>query len=132
MLPQMAMLLGGRSGVTVSISNTSVSDNELYPTAAEAAIEFTSTGTISTGGTWLIGSTTGSSYEARATIVSGSLSGGSDVTGSWLALSSNRTWLVSRSSFGTSTCVFDLEIGLAGASSALDTARITLSAAVEP
>lgn len=66
------------------------------------------------------------SYEVRATIVSGSLSSGT--TGSWLALTSTRTWVVSRSSPGYSSCVLTIEIRLSG--TVLDTTTVTLEAEV--
>jgi hypothetical protein len=68
-----------------------------------------------------------SDYEVRASIVSGSLTSGT--TGSWLALTSNRTWTVSRDTVGTSTCVFTVEIRK-GSGSTLASATITLEAEV--
>jgi hypothetical protein len=123
---------GGGSG-TISISNTGPSHTVSSPSTATAYLELQNDGDMMTsngaGPDWLIGSVTGSDYECRATIVSGTLSTGT--AGSWLALSSHRSWTATRSSLGTKTCVFDLEIGLVGTSTALDTARITLTATVE-
>ena len=136
MRPMMALLLGGRAatgGGTVSISNETVTSETVTPTAAEATYSLLSDGQLETtsGGLsrWLIGSSSGSNYECRATIVSGTLSSGT--TGSWLALSSNRAWAVTRVSLGTKTCTIDVEIGLVGTSTALDTARIILTATVD-
>lgn len=66
-------------------------------------------------------------YEARVTVTSGSLSSGT--TGTWLALTSNRTWTVTRDTVGTSTCVFTVEIRK-GSGSTLASATITLEAEV--
>jgi hypothetical protein len=123
---------GGGSG-TVSISDTGASQTVSSPASATAYYELQNDGDVMTssgaGSDWLIGSVTGSDYECRATIVSGTLSTGT--TGSWLALSSHRSWTVTRSSLGSKSCTFDLEIGLVGTSTALDTARIFLTATVE-
>ncbi len=132
MRPMMAMLLGGRGSAFVSISDNEITDSAQSPGGAEAFYELQSDGdmlsTDGLGADWLVGSVTGSNYECRATIVSGTLSSGT--AGSWLALSSDRRWTVTRSSLGTKTCTFTLEIGLAGANTALDTATITISAEV--
>lgn len=65
-------------------------------------------------------------YEVRATVVSGSLSSGT--TGSWIALTSNRTWVVSGSiGGGESSCVLTVEIRK-GAGSTLASATVTLQA----
>jgi hypothetical protein len=133
MRPMMAMLLGGRNGAMVSISDTEVADVDTHPNGAAAIFTLESDGDLTTtpGSTidWLLGSTTGSNYECRATVTDGTLSSGT--SGSWLGLGSNRTWTVSRSSLGTKSCTFLLEIGLAGQNVALDSAFITLSATVE-
>lgn len=68
----------------------------------------------------------GAFYEARATMVSGALSGGT--TGSWLGLGSDREWTVQRNSAGTSVAQFTLEIRHAGSGVVLDTATIDLEA----
>ena len=130
-----AALRGRASTARVEISNQSVEDLETSGTAT-ASITFESDGGVSAvGGTqiidsqWLVNSTTGSNYEIRVTPTSGTFSSGT--TGSWLALSSDRTWAVNRASLGTKTCIATVEIGLVGTSTALDTATITISATVE-
>jgi hypothetical protein len=129
-----AALLGRSGGVgTVSISNTSISDAETYPSGATAALALESDGDFNASDAaltqWLLGSTNGSAYECRATLTSGSLSSGT--TGSWLALSSTRTWSVTRVSLGSKSCVFLLEIGLLGTNTALASATISLDATVD-
>jgi hypothetical protein len=127
-------LLGRRGGGgtgTVSISNVNAEDTAESPASASLSYALNSDGSSNEGGTagtWLIGSTSGSLYEARATVSSGSLSSGT--TGSWLALSSNRAWRVTRSSLGTSTCTFLVEIRDAATQTAQDSATITLAASV--
>lgn len=133
-----AALRAGRSGGsgggglgTISISDETVTDDDTSPASASAFYELQSDGNLLTttgSGSWLIGSTSGFLYECRATLTSGTLSSGT--AGSWLALSSTRRWTVSRASLGSKNCTFTLEIGLAGANTALDTASITLSATV--
>jgi hypothetical protein len=47
-------------------------------------------------GTWQTGSGTGSSYDVKVTVSAGAFDSGT--TGSWLSLSSNRTWEISTTS----------------------------------
>ena len=135
MRPLMVTLMGGRSNSlgTVGISNVNAETTSTYPSTATCRYSLNSDGSSNEGdtaGTWLVGSTNGAAYEAKVTVTSGSLSSGT--TGSWVALSSDQTWRVSRSSLGTSTCTFTVQIGLAGTSTALDSATVTLSATVDP
>lgn len=130
----MVTLLGRSGGAAISISDESVTDEQISPSSSTAFFELQSDGdtltSMGAGSDWLIGSTTGSNYECRATLVSGTLSSGT--TGSWIALSSDRRWTVTRSSLGIKPCTFTLEIGLAGANIALATAEITITAQVSP
>jgi hypothetical protein len=66
-------------------------------------------------------------YEVRATVTSGSLSSGT--AGSWLALTSNRTWtrLDSSAGDGANVCVLTIEIRYNGGA-VLDTSTVTLTA----
>lgn len=77
--------------------------------------------------TWLL-SGVNSSYEVRATLVSGTLTSGT--TGSWLACSTTRTWSVVNSASDNSvkTVVLTVEIRLASTGVVQDSATITLSA----
>lgn len=135
MRPMMAFL-PGRSGGIVSIQNETLDDTQTYPAAASAfytlandgAVEKILFGATTNIGTWLVGSGAYSSYESRATLVSGSTPSGTLNT--WQALSSDRSWGVSRSSYGTTTCVLTIEIRDA-AGTVRDAATITLSATVE-
>jgi hypothetical protein len=133
---QGAVLRGGRSAIIPSISDATYEAVAVSPASATAFFELQSDGdTLSNLGAplstdWLIGSTDGTAYECRATMLGGTtLTSGT--TGSWIALSSTRRWAVQRASLGTKDGVFLLEIGLAGANSALDSATIILTATVD-
>lgn len=54
--------------------------------------------------------TVGDAYEIRCTLHSGTLTGGSALTGTWLQLNSNRYWSVFRASPGTSVANVTIEI----------------------
>lgn len=76
-------------------------------------------------GEWLVSGNV-SDCEARATVTSGTLSGGT--SGSWLSLSSSLSWTRLRAINGVSTCIFTLEIRRTSDSTVLDTSTITLEA----
>lgn len=79
---------------------------------------------------WCTPTSAASSYEARVTVNSGSLTGGSGA-GTWLPLSSTRNWYVSESVSGNSNiCEFLVEIRLASTGVVKDSATITLTATV--
>ena len=79
-------------------------------------------------GNWIVPNTTASSYEVRATIVSGSLSSGT--TGSYLSLGTTRSWAVSANSPGTNqACTLTIEIRLtSGPGPVVATATVNLYA----
>ncbi len=81
-------------------------------------------------GDWITPKSSASNFECYATLSSGTLSSGT--TGSWLALTSERSWTRNRSTTGTSTAVIVVEIRKVGTSTVLDTATITLEANWEP
>lgn len=90
------------------------------------------TGTaMNDGGDWITPkAAAGAAYECRATLISGTLTSGT--TGSWLALSTTRTWGVnSGSPPGKKVCTFTLEIRRASDGVVLDTATITVDATAE-
>jgi len=79
---------------------------------------------------WCTPTSAASNYEARVTVTSGALTGGSGA-GTWLALSSTRNWYVSESVSGsTNICDFLVEIRRTGTTTVLDSANITLEAQV--
>ena len=69
-------------------------------------------------------------YECQATVTAGALTSGT--AGSWLALTSDREWEVTRTNdvLGTDTCTFTLEIRRIGTTVVLNSASITLNAEV--
>lgn len=69
-----------------------------------------------------------SDYEVRATLNSGTLNAGSSATGSWLALTSNRSWGVTRTVVGVAD-TGDLTIEIRkGSGATLASANVTLDA----
>lgn len=131
---------GTMAGARVSLSPTyTVSDLTISPTNASASFSLENDGdvariTVTTGGggtvdvgDWITPrSAAGAAYEARATVNSGSLSSGT--TGSWLALSSTRTWTLNQTSVGTTTCELTVEIRRASTGEVLDSTIVTLEA----
>lgn len=129
------MALGGD---TISIADRTASSLTTSPTTATATYRLETDGDIGASagnntvvdvGDWVSPKGGASdAYEARATIVSGSLTSGT--TGTWQGLGTQRTWTLNQPSAGTgpATCVFTLEIRRASDSVVLDTATITLSA----
>lgn len=77
--------------------------------------------------TWLVMGSSGS-YEARATLNSGSLTSGT--TGSWLALSSSREWTVTDSVFDLNPVEAEILVEIRNATTlaVIDSATVTLSA----
>jgi len=129
----------GTSNVVISITNQTISD--LDASAAYAYYFLTAGGQVAqstqAGGTgptnleqWCTPTSAVALFEARVTVTSGVLSGGSG-TGTWLALSTTRNWYVEEFTSGNSNdCTFTVEIRNASSGTVLDTATINLSAAV--
>jgi hypothetical protein len=129
----------GASGIVVEISDGSFSDLALDSTAS-VFIRLNSDGTISkddgnlanyTDTEWVSPTSTGigSSYEVRATMTSGVTPVGT--FNSWIALSTNRTWSLSRSSLGTTNSAFTLEIRDTATDTVQDSAAITFAVEVD-
>lgn len=68
----------------------------------------TTAGTVDVGDWVTPKSAAGATYEARLTVNSGSITG--SATGSWLALSTTRTWTTQRIATGVATANVTLEI----------------------
>jgi hypothetical protein len=128
----------GTTAETVTISDQFVTATRVASGTAVTVYQLASTGdinrTVNTNttdiGDWITPKSAASGYEVFATLVSGTLTSGT--TGSWLALSSSRSWNVNRSTFGTSTAVVGLQIRKVGTTTVLDSATITLEANWEP
>jgi hypothetical protein len=126
----------GKSSVTISITDQSISDATTDPVIPQAGYRLSSNGKVyevtTSGGateleTWCTPTAQASNYEALATIVSGSLTSGT--TGSWLALSTTRDWYLEEYSIdNTSACQFTVQIRRVGTATVLDTATIDLTA----
>lgn len=105
-------------------------------TLATATYGLNSDGTsVATGyspANWIDNVANAGNYEARCTLNSGTLSGGSG-TGSWLALSSNRSWYVQRAAgegVGLSQANITVEVRKIGTTTVLDSATVDIYAAI--
>lgn len=98
----------------VAITVTSATRITLSPTAATATYQLANNGDINVNGSdvgdWINPkAAAGAAYECQATVLSGSFTSGT--FGSWLALSSSRSWALTNSSAGTTaTASMTLEI----------------------
>ena len=104
-----------------------------YMLESDGDIQRITNGSLSDQGDWVNPkSAAPGPYRARVTMISGTLSGG-DAVNTWLPLTSDRVWTLTRPSppngNGTTTARFLLEID-DGAGNVLDTADITLNATI--
>jgi len=108
------------------------------PGTASASVQFTAGGNVTvnsgTNRSWHPNSTgssgaIGNDYEIRVTLSSG-LTPSGPTLGSWHALSTTRTWSLSRSSFGISTCSCSISIRPTGGSIE-DTGTFSITASVD-
>jgi len=129
----------GASGIVVEISNGTFSDLA-FDSTASVFIRLNSNGTISkddgslgnyTDTEWVSPTSTGigSSYEVRATMTSGVTPSGT--FNSWIALSTNRTWTLSRSNLGTTTSSFTLQIRDTATDTVQDSASFSFTVEVD-
>lgn len=129
------MAIAGAGGEIVSISDATPHGNSVSPANATATYSLTNAGDIVHGdgagtdqGDWISPKRNFGSYEVRATETAGTVTTGT--VGSWLALSTTRTWTKTRTSDspGTDSVTLTVEIRKAGVT--LDTATITIEAEV--
>ena len=123
---------GAIGGARITIEDATISDIVGSPGTAGATYQLTPGGDIThnfvDSGDWIVPNNAAPGlYEVRATVTSGSISSG-DATGSWLALTSTRTWTVTRDIVGLSSATLTIEIRLG--TTVLDTATVTLAAEV--
>ena len=123
-----AAAAGANSGPAISLEDLTVTRLALAPATASYALN--SNGQVVYSGRlgteyWIVPQSGMSGYEAKASLVSGLLTSGT--TGSWLPLSTTRTWTL-RSDGDIEQAVFDVEIRKIGTSTVLATARITMEA----
>ena len=132
-----AAVMGGPR-ITLEPTYT-VTDITVSPTNASAQFQLQSDGdvariTVTTGGggtvdvgDWITPiSAAGANYEVRATVNSGSLTSGT--TGSWLALSSTRTWTLTQTTVASSACELLIEIRNTSTTIVMDSSTVTLQA----
>lgn len=116
-------------GFTTLVTTISQADSTASLTLSAAG---TYSGTSGIGsGTWIDGGS-GTDYEARMSVVSGSLTFGT--VGSWVSLGSDRVWRVTTTfnGFQSNTFTGTLEIRLAAApNTVLASSNVSLTAAVE-
>lgn len=128
------MATGG--GARASVEDVSVDATETGATAT-AAFRLTADGLLQqslnggtyTGiGTWLTPTVAALAalYECRMTILSGAPTSGT--TGSWLALTADRTWTLTKAVAGSSAIDMTLEIRLASTGSVMTSSTISMSA----
>lgn len=118
-------------GATVTINNGTVS-NVQVGASSTASITFNSNGTVSSVGNvatyttdWIDPTSAApDDYQIRATISSGTMTSGT--FGSWLALTSNRTWSKTQFTVGSSSAQVLFEIRK-GSGSVLDSGTITFN-----
>lgn len=133
---QMA-LIGAGDGTVISIANQNINAFVFPPGTAEAGYRLGADGNVykNENGVftqvevWCTPTGNAPNYEAFVTVTSGVLTSGP--TGSWVALSSTRDWVVQESVSGAvNVCDFTVQIRKVGTSTTLDTANVNLAAGV--
>ena len=94
----------------------------------ESGIGTASSILYSTIGDWVTPTGNANLYEVRATLNFGAVSSGT--TGSWLALTSTRTWTVTRSVIGTANANLTIEVRRASDSVVVGSALVYLTAEI--
>lgn len=77
---------------------------------------------------WCIPASQAANYECYATVIAGALNGGSAATNTWIALSSSRTWLITRTTLGLEEAAINVGIRRVGSVPILASADIYLYA----
>ena len=116
------------SGLTISAIGSGGAQTATYTLESDGDVmSATTDGGSVDAGDWIDPKANApSDYEVQATLVSGTLSTGT--TGSWLALSSNRSWTLQRVTVGAATQVtLTIEIRK-GSGAVLASATVTLDA----
>lgn len=133
---QMALLAG--SGDVVKLVGGIISANAFTGSATatytlnsngieQATITGIGAGTTDLGN-WVTPTTNASLYEALVTVVTGTLTAGSAATGSWLALSSTRSWFVTATGGTSKSADITVQIRDTATSTVRATASVTLKA----
>jgi hypothetical protein len=130
-------------GDIITLSNITENDTSISPNNAQVGVRFETDGDITKQqdggafstdlGDWIVPKINMADFSIRATVNSGSVSAGSDTTGSWLALTSDRTWTKSRTDDAAGSDVVNLTIEIARTSDTslvLDSCTMELTAQV--
>lgn len=126
---------GGQAALQVSINDLSVIKLVADPATATATYTINADGTVKNHvptslGIWLLLGAN-SDFEVRATFNTGDSPSGSALA-TWLAASTSRSWTLTQSSPGETTCNLTIEIRLAAAPfTVLDTATVNITATVD-
>lgn len=131
----MIALVGGSYGAKITLTD------QTYTNATGGGLPATVGFTLSADGhaydqslvlleEWCSPTALAGDYEVFATLTSGALSTGT--TGSWLALTADRTWTKTVASPSTGTAAFTVEIRRIGTTTVLDTATINITADATP
>ena len=126
-------LRGGGLAVVISITNQTITEAG-FGFATDASYKLGANGNAYGGALgfenyleqWVTPTARAIDYEAKVTLVSGTLTSGT--VGSWLALTADRTWYAHANAGGYKSCTFTLEIRRAGVATVLDSATITVTA----
>lgn len=132
---------GSGPAVTITVNPAFVSAFNTIGSPATASISFNNTGTTTqsiNGGAattlynWCVPAAEAGNYEIYATLFAGGVSLGSSALDTWLALSTNRTWLVTTPSGIASTNDASINVGIrrAGSTDILASADIELYAEI--
>jgi hypothetical protein len=129
----------GTSAVVVTFNDFSLSAYEISPNDATCYYRIGDDGNVY-GTTfsapfdfleqWVTPTSFASDYEVYATLVSGSLTGGT--TGAWLSLGTTRDWYVQETAnFGTEAATLSFDVRKIGTTTVLDTWTINIEATVD-
>lgn len=125
----------GASGALITLTNQTYTESSGGGLPATVSYRIAADGYVYDQGfialeQWCNPTSQAGNYEVLATIVSGTLTSGT--TGSWLALTSDRTWSKTVNSPSVGTCVFTVDIRRVGTSTILDSATISITADATP
>lgn len=128
------IFVGDLGTQAVVISDVTTFDVDVSPTPASAQYSLTNAGQVITSvgvlGNWIVPQINMGDFECFATVTSGLISSGP--TGSWVPLSTTRTWVLNRTTVGTSSATVNIRIRRVGTVIDLTEADITFNATVDP
>jgi len=139
----------GAGGLRVTVNDHTVQNAITFaPATVSAGIKANRDGNIQTGSSttnvnptysnvggreWasIPGATVGDDYEVRMVTGTGTVSTGSDVLDTWLPLTSDREWKVTRTTSGAKVFTGTLEVRKVGDTAPLDSGAVSLTASIE-